>query len=169
MKLSGRRSGFSLAEALVATVILGIVGGALTRLVVDQMRFFDGAYAVRSARTTARNSTNVLLADLRMVPTDAGITAASATSITVRVPYRFGLVCGTAGGKTTVSMLPVDSLTGAMAVFSGYAYRPRQALVSSPTPYTYPAGAALTAPSSQPTVCTTTAGIRSEERRVGKE
>ena len=121
------RAGFSLAELLVATVLLGIVGGALTRLVVDQMRFFDNVQVLRGARSAARNSMNVMLSELRMVQDSGGVTAIGGDnkSITVRVPYRFGMFCATNGTTSTVSMLPVDSATLALASYAGYGYRSR--------------------------------------------
>ena len=121
------RSGFSLAELLVAVVLLGIVGGALTRLVIDQMRFFDGVQVSRGARSAARGSMNVMLSELRMVQDSGGITAIGNDnrSITVRVPYRFGMFCATSGGSSTVSMLPVDSATLALASYAGYGWRAR--------------------------------------------
>jgi len=54
-----------------------------------------------------------------MVDATAGVSAASATSITVRVPYAMGIACNNA----TVSTMPVDSLMFAQAVFGGYAWR----------------------------------------------
>jgi prepilin-type N-terminal cleavage/methylation domain-containing protein len=121
------RPGFSLAELLVAIVLLGIVGGALTRLVVDQMRFFDGVQVARGARSAARGSMNVMLTELRMVHDSGGVTAIGNDnrSITLRVPYRFGMFCATSGGVSTVSMLPVDAYTLSMATFAGYGWRAR--------------------------------------------
>jgi prepilin-type N-terminal cleavage/methylation domain-containing protein len=121
------RGGFSLAEILVAIVLLGVVGGALTRLVVDQMRFFDNVQVTRGARSAARNSMNVMLAELRMVQDSGGVTniAADNKSITVLVPYRFGTFCGTSGTKSTLSMLPLDSMTAAMSSMAGYGWRSR--------------------------------------------
>jgi prepilin-type N-terminal cleavage/methylation domain-containing protein len=119
---SRTRAGFSLAELLVAVVLLGIVGGALTRLLIDQMRFFDTVQVARGARSAARNSMNVMFSELRMTH---GITSVGADnkSITVSVPYRLGVHCGTAANVSTVSMLPVDSVTLALSSFGGYAYR----------------------------------------------
>ncbi len=153
---SRRRSGFSLAELLVAIVLLGIVGGALTRLVVDQMRFFDNVQVVRGARSAARNSMNVMLSELRMVQDSGGVTniASDNKSVTVLVPYRFGVICGTSGGTTTVSMLPVDSLTGALASFYGYGWRSR-----TNGRYTLVSGGAAPVASGSAATCTTTAGI----------
>jgi prepilin-type N-terminal cleavage/methylation domain-containing protein len=125
-RLKGRK-GFSLAELLVAVVLLGVIGGALTRLVVDQMRFFDGVQVKRGARSAGRNSMNVMLAELRMVQDSGGITAVANDnkSITVNVPYQFGVFCGTTGGTSTLSMLPIDPMTASMASFAGYAWRGR--------------------------------------------
>jgi prepilin-type N-terminal cleavage/methylation domain-containing protein len=147
------RAGFSLAELLVAVVLLGIVGGALTRLVVDQMRFFDNVQVARGARTAARNSMNVMLSELRMVQDSGGITAVAGDnkSITVNVPYRFGLFCGTNGGVSTVSMLPVDSLSLSLASFAGYGWRGRAS-----GRYTIVATGTQPAASATPTRCTGT-------------
>jgi prepilin-type N-terminal cleavage/methylation domain-containing protein len=122
---SRRRAGFSLAELLVAVVLLGIIGGALTRLVVDQMRFFDGVQISRGTRSAARNSMNVMLAELRMVQALGGVTNVGADnkSITVNVPYRTGTLCATAAGISTVSMLPMDSAMAAQSSYAGYAWR----------------------------------------------
>ncbi|MEO5568590.1 MAG: prepilin-type N-terminal cleavage/methylation domain-containing protein [Gemmatimonadaceae bacterium] len=121
------RRGFSLAELLVAVVLLGIVGGALTRLVIDQMRFFDNIQVSRGARSAARNSMNVVLSDLRMVQDSGGVTAIGGDnkSITVNVPYSFGVFCGTLGAISTVSMLPGDSASLAMSRYAGYGWRSR--------------------------------------------
>jgi prepilin-type N-terminal cleavage/methylation domain-containing protein len=147
------RAGFSLAELLVATVLLGIVGGALTRLVVDQMRFFDNVQVQRGARSAARNSMNVMLSELRMVQDSGGITAVDPDnkSITVRVPYRLGMFCATTGGASTVSMLPIDSATLALASFAGYGWRQRAS-----GRYTINEGGTLTA-SGSASKCTGTA------------
>lgn len=150
-----RRSGFSLAELLVAVVLLGIVGGAVTRMLVDQMRFFDGVQVSRGARSVARSSMNVLMSELRMVQDSGGITAVATNnkSVTVNVPYRMGTLCGTASGRTTVSMLPVDSLVLAQAVYAGYGWRSRwtgrYTVVSTTTAPTTAA---------DPTICTGTGG-----------
>lgn len=157
MKTSSNRAGYSLPEVLVATVLLGILGGALTKLVIGQMRFFDNISANRGARSVARNSMNVLLSDLRMVQDQNGVTAASTSSITVRVPYRFGVFCGTNGAGTlsTVSMLPADSAVLALAQYAGYGWR-------SPTAFTYTVITTAAAPvaPADATVCTTTASIK---------
>jgi prepilin-type N-terminal cleavage/methylation domain-containing protein len=119
---SRARAGFSLAELLVAVVLLGIVGGAITRLLVDQMRFFDTVQVSRGARSAARNSMNVMFSELRMTHRISAV-AADNKSISVDVPYRLGVHCGTAANVSSVSMLPGDSVTLALSSFGGYAYR----------------------------------------------
>lgn len=147
------RRGFSLSELLVAVVLLGIVGGALTRLVVDQMRFFDNIQVSRGARSAARNSMNVVLSDLRMVQDSGGVTAIAGDnkSITVSVPYSFGVFCGTLGAISTVSMLPGDSAALAMSRYAGYGWRNR--LTGR---YTVVPSGTLAVPSATPTRCTGT-------------
>ena len=154
------RPGFSLAEVLVATVLLGVIGGALTRMVVDQMRFFDNVSAVRGARSTARNAMNVLLSDLRMVQDQNGVIAASTTSITLRVPFRFGVFCGNTGAVSTVSMLPTDSAVAAIARYAGYGWRTPSAATYTIVVGTDSLSSTGPATSAAPALCTTTAGVK---------
>jgi prepilin-type N-terminal cleavage/methylation domain-containing protein len=154
-KHSLRSRGFTLVEVVVATVILGILGAALTRLLVSQSRYYDHANNARSARSVARSSMNILLSDLRMMQDQGGVELASADGKTlrVRVPYRFGLVCSTNLTTTTVAMLPIDSAASAMATYAGFAWR-------SPTgAYNYiapssPLGGGAPVTSTNPAMCT---------------
>jgi prepilin-type N-terminal cleavage/methylation domain-containing protein len=120
-----RSRGFTLNEVLIAMLIVGIIGAAATKLLASQSRFFDHETNLRAARTISRSSTNVLLADLRMVQDSGGVDSVVADGKLIRilVPYRFGLVCGTAANVTTVSLLPSDSGTVALSVYTGFAWR----------------------------------------------
>ena len=118
-----RRGGFTLPELLVALVMTAIIGAAAMRLFVAQSRFFDRHVKQQNARTVSRSAVNGVLSDLRMVEAPNGVTAASASAITVRVPYVMGVVCATGATYTTVAFMPVDSLTLATAALSGYAWR----------------------------------------------
>ena len=144
-------------ELLVATVLLGVLGGALTKLVVGQMRFFDNISTVRDARSVARTSMNVMLSDLRMVQDSGGLdsVASNGKLIRVLVPYSFGVFCGTAASVSTVSMAPVDSASLAFAKFAGYGWRNW-----STARYTIVPTATAPVASGQATLCTTTAGIK---------
>jgi prepilin-type N-terminal cleavage/methylation domain-containing protein len=119
------RRGFTLIEVTIAMVIVAIIGAAFTKLLASQSRYFDQQTNIRKARSVARNSTNVMLSDLRMVQDSGGIDSAASDGKAIRiiVPYRFGLVCGTNGTTTTVSMLPSDSSVVAMAKYGGFAWR----------------------------------------------
>ena len=118
-----RRRGSTLIELLVGMVILGIIGGAMTKLLLVQGRFSSSAESYRVSRSVSRNAFNILMTDLRMVQDTLAIQAASPDSITIRVPYAYGVVCGTTSGITTVSLVPTDSAFYALATYGGYAYR----------------------------------------------
>lgn len=153
------RRGYTLIEILITLVVMGIVAGAVTKLLVSQTRYFDQQVGLRNARAVSRTAINVLTSDLRMVQDTLGITSASTDgkSITVRVPYRFGVVCyapNVAGAAMTVLLAPVDSAANAMAVFSGWAYRDDAA--AGYGEYLFPASPSVASPSGTDiTTCTT--------------
>lgn len=123
MRLLSPRAGTSLPELLVSLVVLGIVGSASVRLLVSQTRFYDVQVKQRSARAVSRASVNAILSELRMVESTGGLEAATPTSVTLRVPYAMGMVCGHAGVVSVVAMLPADSTVLATATPSGHAWR----------------------------------------------
>jgi prepilin-type N-terminal cleavage/methylation domain-containing protein len=122
MKMVRARPGFSLAETLVSLAIMGIIGVALTRLLVTQSQFFNEQSAQMNARSVSRSATSMVIQELRMLDVGGGVVAAAPDSMTIRVPFRMGIVCATAG-VTTASFLPVDSSMNANAALSGYAWR----------------------------------------------
>jgi prepilin-type N-terminal cleavage/methylation domain-containing protein len=117
------RRGMTLAEVMIALVLIGIVGAMFTKMLVAQGRFFNAQYGQRSAPTVARAPMNFLLSELRMVQDIGGVDAAQEDGKRVRlkVPYRFGIVCGTTVGATVASMLPADSTVS--ATYAGWAWR----------------------------------------------
>lgn len=154
--MTHNRRAFTLLEVLIALVIFGVIAGVFTRLLLSQSRSFGLQTAQRESRATARNSMNVLLAELRMVQDSGGVDsiATDGSAIRVRVPYRFGLVCGATAATITASMLPADTTVLAMATYSGYAYRDR-----STQRYTYimpanPLGVNAPISSVAPATCT---------------
>lgn len=150
--------GFTLIELMIALTILGIIGVAATKLLRAQSRFYDGQTNLRAARSIARSGMNVMLSDLRMVQDVGGVDSATADGKLMRVvvPYRFGLVCGTNGSTTIVSMLPNDSATNAMSVYAGFAWRDATSgLYNVVTPSAPTAGDAPVS-SASPTTCTGT-------------
>jgi prepilin-type N-terminal cleavage/methylation domain-containing protein len=117
------RRGMTLAEVMIALVLIGIVGAMFTKMLVAQGRFFNAQYGQRSARSVSRAPMNVLLSELRMVQDRGGVADAAADGkrLRLKVPYRFGVVCGMAGGATVASVLPVDSAVS--ATYAGWAWR----------------------------------------------
>jgi prepilin-type N-terminal cleavage/methylation domain-containing protein len=151
------RRGFTLIEMLVSMFILSVIGVAFTKFMTMQNRFFDREMNAKAARSIARGSMTLLLADLRMVQDSGGVDSASSDGKALRVivPYRYGLFCGNAGVKSTVSMLPSDSAGVSMSTLAGYAWR-------DTTTGLFSLSAITTAPvvSLTPILCTTTALIR---------
>jgi prepilin-type N-terminal cleavage/methylation domain-containing protein len=160
-----RPRGFSLIEVLACLLILGVLGAALTRMLLAQSRLYELQRAQRDARAVAQSSMNLLFSDLRMVhdggDAPGGVMIASPETLSVRVPYAIGLVCGNGLGATTVSMLPADSVVLSMAKYAGFAWRDR---VSGKYTYVPVVDSILNAPvtSVTPTTCTTTAKIASD-------
>jgi hypothetical protein len=59
-----------------------------------------------------------------MIEATGGVIAATSQSLTIRIPFAIGVVCGDDGAlNTVVSLLPVDSTTYANAGYFGYAWR----------------------------------------------
>lgn len=113
------RTGHTLTELIMAMTIMGVVGASITRLIVFQSRAFQRQSAGKQARAVARAAVNMIQSELRMVEASGGVSAASGTSITVRLPYAMGVICD----NNTISLLPSDSMMYATANFSGYAWR----------------------------------------------
>jgi prepilin-type N-terminal cleavage/methylation domain-containing protein len=137
-----RRRGFSLAELVVALVIAGIIGIALSRLLINQSRFVANQDGMMRARASARAGLNVIVQELRMVGW-GGLLQAHKDSITVRVPYAFGVACSQpSGGWQAVLLMPYDSATYASASLRGYVWRDALGTLHFVEPATLGAGAA---------------------------
>lgn len=117
------RRGMSMAELIIGMVVLAIIGMAMTKIMLAQARYYDHQKTANQARNVSRGPLNRVVSDLRMVEATGGVTAASATSITARVPYAIGVVCVSNTNGTQISMLPVDSAMYAAPGYSGYAWR----------------------------------------------
>ncbi len=114
--------GFTLLELLIAITLTAIVATALTRILLSDSRFVSLQHAMMGARQTARAAQNVTSVELRMV-SDGGLLAAAADSVTVRVPYAFGVACGVSSGNRIASLMPADSLMYSLATPAGVARR----------------------------------------------
>lgn len=116
------RRGFTLIELLVGMAVTVILGVALARMLISDSRFVGRQEAMIDARHASRAAMNLMTVELRMVG-DGGLLAATPDSVTVEVPYAFGVTCDTAGGDLIVSLMPRDSLMYATAVLAGMAWR----------------------------------------------
>jgi prepilin-type N-terminal cleavage/methylation domain-containing protein len=112
------REGFSLTELLIATVVVAVLGSALTQMLIRNSRYVSRLETMMSARQAARAAMTVVAVNLRMV-TGGGLVEATPKRVRVRVPYAWGIACLTAGGTTTVSLLPTDSMIYAAAPADG--------------------------------------------------
>jgi prepilin-type N-terminal cleavage/methylation domain-containing protein len=162
---SPRRRGFSLVEIVVCLVILGVLGSALTRLMLAQSKLYELQRAKRDARAAGRASMNLVVSDLRMVHDGAdapgSVMLASPESLSLKVPYAVGLVCGNTAASTVISMLAVDSAQRAMAKYAGYAWRNRLTKQYTYVPVLDTVGnSPLTGQSTS--LCTTTAKIKTD-------
>jgi prepilin-type N-terminal cleavage/methylation domain-containing protein len=117
------RRGGTLVELMITMLVISIAGTAFVRLALFQSRHFASQSDARNARAVSRGALNVLLSELRMVEAPGGVVSAIPQQVTVRVPYAFGLLCATAAGSSTVSLLPVDSAMYAAAGNVGYGWR----------------------------------------------
>lgn len=113
------RHGFTLVELLISMVMIGILGVALTRLIVTQSRFSNKQVLQRNARGVSRSALNIMLSELRTVEqstafnygnllTSAGVAIPRPlpTSLTINVPWAVGIRCS----ATKIAILPVDSI-----------------------------------------------------------
>jgi prepilin-type N-terminal cleavage/methylation domain-containing protein len=159
--------GFTLTELLISLAIVGLLASAFTKLLVSQSRFFTHEANLRVSRAVARTATNILVSDLRMVQDSGGVDSVTNDGklIRIRVPYRYGLLCGVSGNVTTVSMLPTDSATVGMSVYTGFAVRNaagRYDYVEPPNPTT----TNIPVVSTTPALCTGSANGQAQIRTV---
>jgi prepilin-type N-terminal cleavage/methylation domain-containing protein len=120
-----KRRGVSLVELLIAITVLGILAAAMTRLLVSNSKADETTSAAREARGVSRSAMNLLETELRMAEPAGVISPTDDSTITVRAPFAFGLVCAASGGGSTVAMLPSADLPSSLSVtgYSGWAWR----------------------------------------------
>ena len=88
------RAGLTLAEVLVAMVLLGLVLTALTGVIMSQQRFYGGTNDLLEARMNVRQASDILPSELRGIAAGAGdIYTMSATSIEYRGSIGSAVVC----------------------------------------------------------------------------
>jgi len=135
------RRGFSLVEIITALTILGIIGAAMTKMLLSQTRGYQYDNGGRRSRTVARSAMNIMITDLRMTQDNGGVSYLDATNhrrADVRVPVAFGVVCEVTGSAVAMAITPVDSFQLATIKFGGYAVRDATTGI-----YSYVAGGTL--------------------------
>ena len=89
----GRR-GFTLAELLVGLALLGIIGTVVSRLMLDQQRFFFRTNEQLGVRRELRSAATLLPADLRSISSVGGdLLTFSSTQVTFRMTFGSAVVC----------------------------------------------------------------------------
>jgi prepilin-type N-terminal cleavage/methylation domain-containing protein len=109
------RRGLTLVEMLVTLVVFAVLATALARLMIGNSRYVSQQEALLEARQTARAAMSVVVRQV----SDGGLVAAAPESVTVRVPYAFGVLCP--AGHAVLA--PPDSAMYASALLSGFAYQ----------------------------------------------
>ena len=142
------RRGFTLTELLIATVVMGILGFILARMLVQDSRWVARLEAMMDARQSARMAMNTMAVELRMVTGGVQVPT-TGTTVTVNSPYAWGVACDRVGSVTVATLLPADSLMYASATPDGVAARD-----NATGDYVLYPGASV-APSAAPTECTT--------------
>lgn len=121
--MTGSRSaGFTLVELLVAVVAAGLLGTAVTALLVRQSRFYERNEARTRVRQGLRAAGDLLAAELRGTgPGD--VIAAAPGSVSVRFDLLRAVVCDARPADGSTAVYVYDSVGGANLEpgFRGYA------------------------------------------------
>lgn len=88
------RAGFTLTELMIVVVLLGIIGTALTLLLMRQQRFHRAVVSITDARARMRDIATILPTDLRSVSTAGNdILAFDETSLQFRAFIGTSILC----------------------------------------------------------------------------
>ena len=116
------RGGFSLAEIMVALVLLGIVCGGIMTVIMRQQTFYRSATDVIDTRQQIRQATTVIPVDLRGVSSVGGdILQMTDSALDVRSNIGSGLLCSHTASQITV---PPENLSGGKA-FTSFLTKPQ--------------------------------------------
>jgi len=111
------RRGFTIAEVLVATVLLGLVLGGLHQAHLQQRRFTDWQQRVVTSNDGFRVANSVLSAELReaVIP-EGDVVIFAPDSMAVRSPLGFAVVCDR---RTNPPIIALSLSMGGMPAQSG--------------------------------------------------
>lgn len=103
-----RRAGYTLVELLVTITLLGVIGTIVTRMMLDQQRFYQRTNEQMSIRRELRTAMSMLPADLRSVSSVGGdIISFTASSIRFRATIGASIICAKANANT-LDLPPLD-------------------------------------------------------------
>jgi len=106
MRAPLNRAGFTLLEALIALTLGAVIVGLVTSVMVAQGRFYRDTSRRAELQGTVRTITDQLREELQAV-TRSGITVATGTQLTFRLPISLGVLC--AGGVKVKGKWAVDA------------------------------------------------------------
>lgn len=91
---TGERRGLTLAELLIAIILLAIIGAALTRVLVKQQQYYKDASATSYAKRELRLGATVLPSELRSISTSGGdVLTMSESEIAMRSYIGSSIIC----------------------------------------------------------------------------
>ena len=94
--MTRNRSGFTMVELLVVSVLGSLVVGAALQVLLVNQRTYTAQTEAISGQQTTRMALDVLFNELREVSAGGGdIMAMSSDSLTLRLMRKFGFVCAT--------------------------------------------------------------------------
>ena len=97
-----RRTGFSLIELLVTTVIAGLVGMTVMMTLRRQERFYRSATEIMTVRSQLRDAGDVLVGDIRSANVARyGFALMTDTAVELFATVGTSVVCASPSGKTS--------------------------------------------------------------------
>lgn len=113
------RRGFTLVELLVVMVMLGLVGSAITTVVVRQQRFYRGANEIIDTRAQIRQAAAILPTELRGLSSVGGdILAIAERQLDFRAPIGTSIACQKVTPPNLFALPPAGTLSSGQVLTS---------------------------------------------------
>ena len=115
------RRGFTLVELLVTLAMLGVVGTILSRIMLDQQRFYQKTNEQMGVRRELRTAMSTVPGDLRSISSVGGdVLSFGTTQITFRSTFGVSVVCN----KPNPSTIDIPPLNMARTTLTAWASQP---------------------------------------------